>query len=430
MKKKKKMKKMVKKNAVVLPIRSVGLRHLLFVLVLLFIAVIILMPTASAQCSSNYTTGSITLAVRDTSTGGTQDYFDSVHCSDNLQEMSIELSETAPNSGNHAEGRVAASLATGKLQVLEYAETNSDVNAGTAVSGSVRLKDALTITVPAGYYASGVNATLRGRIEGYLSASPGWSYARGNFIVYFGSDVLRVDFLEDNMFVDTPFALTHTLVSPGVTLKGERTYLIERVCADLNLWMDASVPLPSYASANFYNTAQFLSLDVPDGVTWTSASGIFMSEVSSPEIATIESSDISGTKTDIFQPGESVYAIGSGYAASTTYDLYVVSDTTWTDGMAIPTRVSGTETSVATDASGNITAETLIWSSSVQGQYDIVVDVNGNGNYDEGTDALDDMDVSDAGFEAIPEFSTIAIPVAAILGLLFLFNYRKRKREQ
>ena len=30
----------------------------------------------------------------------------------------------------------------------------------------------------------------------------------------------------------------------------------------------------------------------------------------------------------------------------------------------------------------------------------------------------------------IPEFSTIAIPVASILGLLFFFNHRKRRREQ
>ena len=29
---------------------------------------------------------------------------------------------------------------------------------------------------------------------------------------------------------------------------------------------------------------------------------------------------------------------------------------------------------------------------------------------------------------AIPEFATIAIPVATILGLLFFFNYRKRRR--
>ena len=32
--------------------------------------------------------------------------------------------------------------------------------------------------------------------------------------------------------------------------------------------------------------------------------------------------------------------------------------------------------------------------------------------------------------QCIPEFSTIALPVASILGLLFYFNYRKRKREQ
>jgi len=31
--------------------------------------------------------------------------------------------------------------------------------------------------------------------------------------------------------------------------------------------------------------------------------------------------------------------------------------------------------------------------------------------------------------ELIPEFATIAIPVAAILGLLFFFNHRKRKKE-
>ena len=30
----------------------------------------------------------------------------------------------------------------------------------------------------------------------------------------------------------------------------------------------------------------------------------------------------------------------------------------------------------------------------------------------------------------IPEFSTIALPIASILGLLFFFSHRKRKREQ
>ena len=30
----------------------------------------------------------------------------------------------------------------------------------------------------------------------------------------------------------------------------------------------------------------------------------------------------------------------------------------------------------------------------------------------------------------IPEFSTIAIPIASILGLLFFFSYRKRRRNE
>ncbi len=70
---------------------------------------------------------------------------------------------------------------------------------------------------------------------------------------------------------------------------------------------------------------------------------------------------------------------------------------------------------------------TQFWSACVQGEYDIVVDVNGNGVYNAGTDALDSN--IDVGFEAIPEFSTIAIPIAAILGLLFFFNHRKRRRN-
>jgi len=141
----------------------------------------------------------------------------------------------------------------------------------------------------------------------------------------------------------------------------------------------------------------------------------------------IESSDVTGGIKDIFALGESVYAIGSGYAASTTYNLYVVNDTTWTDGMTIPTRVTGTETTVTTDVSGKIPAGTLIWTSAVIGEYDIVVDVNGNGAYDVDTDPIDDMDVNDAGFETVPEFTTITIPVAIVFGLIFLISRKKRK---
>ncbi len=140
----------------------------------------------------------------------------------------------------------------------------------------------------------------------------------------------------------------------------------------------------------------------------------------------VESSDSSGKKKDTFLEGDEVYAYGGWYNPDKTYDLYIVEDRTWTNGMPIGTYKI--KTTVSTDADGKISPHpTLIWSSTVIGEYDIIVDVNGNGNYDEGIDPLDDMDVNNAGFETIPEFTTIAIPVAAILGLLFLFSRRKRK---
>ena len=150
-------------------------------------------------------------------------------------------------------------------------------------------------------------------------------------------------------------------------------------------------------------------------IAFQSDSDIFVVSYTPPP--TIESTNISGTKKDIFQPGESVYAKGRGYPPGRTYhvayELYVVNDTIWTDGMTIPGRVSGTATSVTTGLKkGIIPAGTLIWASSRSGKYDIVIDVDGDGCYDVRTDALDDMDVEGAaGFKTtkVLGFTTILI---------------------
>ena len=39
------------------------------------------------------------------------------------------------------------------------------------------------------------------------------------------------------------------------------------------------------------------------------------------------------------------------------------------------------------------------------------------------------VELTGEGLELIPEFATIAIPVASILGLLFFFNHRKRRKD-
>jgi len=136
---------------------------------------------------------------------------------------------------------------------------------------------------------------------------------------------------------------------------------------------------------------------------------------------TIESCDLVGVQKDTFDLDETVYVTGSGYAPSivavTTYDIHVVNDVTWSDGMPIPDRVPGTATTVTSDSLGNI-SPTPVWSDPLTpGKYDIVVDVNGNGDYDEGIDALDDMDIQEtAGFFVIPEYV-----LGTIVGLIACF---------
>ena len=134
--------------------------------------------------------------------------------------------------------------------------------------------------------------------------------------------------------------------------------------------------------------------------------------------ATIESCDLTGKKKDVFELDETVYVYGSGYCTCVSeYDIYVVSDVDWIDGMSIPLRISGTAITVFSDSSGNI-LPTPVWSDPLTpGKYDIVVDVNGNGEYDEGIDALDDSDVEiTAGFFVIPEYL-----IGTLLGLLGCF---------
>jgi hypothetical protein len=130
----------------------------------------------------------------------------------------------------------------------------------------------------------------------------------------------------------------------------------------------------------------------------------------------IISCDSSGAEKNFFITGETIYFKGSGFNANITAYVYVVSDVNWTDGMPIPARVANTTTEVATDASGNF-GVTKVWHSAVHGQYDIVVDTNGDGKYNSAIDALDNNNiVGAAGFLVTPEY-----PLGAVLALAACF---------
>lgn len=143
----------------------------------------------------------------------------------------------------------------------------------------------------------------------------------------------------------------------------------------------------AYTEADTYTVT--LTVTDDDGLTDTATADV---TVFPPVPATIESCDLTGEKKDIFDLEETVFANGTGYAPSMTYDIYVVDDVTWSDGMSIPVRVPHTVATVSSDSLGNI-PPTAVWSGPLTcGKFDIVVDVNGNGKYDEHIDALDDMD--------------------------------------
>lgn len=135
----------------------------------------------------------------------------------------------------------------------------------------------------------------------------------------------------------------------------------------------------------------------------------------SPPQAKVESCDVGGTRKDRFNSDEVVYVNGTGFLPSTTYNLYVVVDTRWIEGVVLPARIQDTIETVVSDASGNI-HPTVVWDPPLtMGKYDVVIDTNGNGHYEEGIDAIDDRDIEvSAGF-FVPEF-----PSPAILPLLMM----------
>jgi len=136
---------------------------------------------------------------------------------------------------------------------------------------------------------------------------------------------------------------------------------------------------------------------------------------------TVESCDDAGTGRDVFNVSDSVYAKGMGYIPSSSCNLYIVSDRNWTDGMAI----SGSAMNVDTDETGNILPADLLNPPLSLGKYDIVVDVNGNGVYDEGIDPLDvNVEVTEI---VIPEYQLILLPVFMIALLLAAMLNRKVK---
>lgn len=128
-----------------------------------------------------------------------------------------------------------------------------------------------------------------------------------------------------------------------------------------------------------------------------------------------------------FLLSDNVYAKGSGMHKDQQYKIYIIIDTTITEGMAIPTAVISPVT-VTTDGNGAF-GPTLVWSNPLTaGYYDIIADCQNVGvaGYYDSPDAIDDIEVNNtAGFFVIPE-----VPLGPIAVLLACFTAALIKRRK
>lgn len=144
-----------------------------------------------------------------------------------------------------------------------------------------------------------------------------------------------------------------------------------------------------------------------------------------PAQSYVVSSDDLGNEKNSFNPStDNVYCYAGNLPYNKTVKIYIVENKDdWKVGDILTDKSSDGAENKTTNASGGIWPPVNIWALPLDvGQYDIVVDVNQSGTWDAG-EPIDSRITM--GLDVIPEFSTIVIPVAAIIGLFLLMRRRK-----
>ncbi len=130
------------------------------------------------------------------------------------------------------------------------------------------------------------------------------------------------------------------------------------------------------------------------------------------------STDSLGNAKSTFLPDEEVYVKGRGFPENTQVTIYIIQD------IHSPTPENAkASVNVTTDDYGNLT-NTLTWSPPLTvGTYDIWVDVNQNGQFDNG-DAWNTKSIGVFAFNVVPQ-PQIIISILLMLGALAAFYVKK-----
>lgn len=206
-------------------------------------------------------------------------------------------------TGNVATSSYYASLAAGRIGSYVYGYgPHADLyeGGGAHVEATVSMDDRITITVPAGTYDEDLYVTLHGRLDGMITAQ-GVDGTRESNVHQTWQFSLYAPLGGDGTFntstpvyaypdtspvvVDQPFTLTGRILYAG-TYSSDQTVLVS-ILASLQARGSALSTYPygdqvTSVLCDFNNTGQFTALELPEGCTWTSSSGVFMTEIPEP----------------------------------------------------------------------------------------------------------------------------------------------------
>jgi uncharacterized repeat protein (TIGR01451 family) len=143
-----------------------------------------------------------------------------------------------------------------------------------------------------------------------------------------------------------------------------------------------------------------------------------------------DAADSIGSVQEVYQAGETVYAIGSGFDNDSWVDVYIVDDYSWLGFEVLSNFNVYANKTVPTDAAGNI-EPVEIWPNSVPGRYDMVFDADRNGLFSPGIDVVDHP--AHPGFTVWARVPTLTpIGIVALVGLLTIIAtsviLRRKKR--
>ncbi len=155
----------------------------------------------------------------------------------------------------------------------------------------------------------------------------------------------------------------------------------------------------------------------------------------------VETGDKDGNIVDAFYcevdkegncPGVDIYVFGENFEREIEITIYIFGDATWKDGSKIDTALVVTMVTLKTDSSGGF--KPIAIHVDKHGCYDVLIDVDRNGEYNVEKDALDDNDIAcevkppTAGFcvFCLPEYTWGALGSAGACACGFVI-FKRRK---